>query len=226
MGDKNLHKGHRERMRQKFVDFGAESFLEHELLELALFYPIPRINTNETAHELIRNFKNIHGIFNASAEELTKSRGIGETSAEFLMLLADICKEYRSFSETVNVGTADDISEYFRNYFTDKDSGVCLILCMDSNFQIKNKICFTQKDLMSDISEIRRIIGFLISNKCTRTILGINHPERYAVPDNIDYSTTKFLAEKLYALNISLDDSIIFSGENSFSFKQNKSFSF
>ena len=52
MADK-LHIGHRERLRQRLMTYGADALCEHELLELMLFYPLPRINTNEIAHSLI-----------------------------------------------------------------------------------------------------------------------------------------------------------------------------
>ena len=44
-----LHDGHRQRKRQQFLSHGPESMADHELLELALFYAIPRRDTNETA---------------------------------------------------------------------------------------------------------------------------------------------------------------------------------
>ena len=48
-----LHDGHRQRKRQQFLSHGPHSMADHELLELALFYAIPRRDTNETAHRLL-----------------------------------------------------------------------------------------------------------------------------------------------------------------------------
>lgn len=48
-----LHDGHRQRKRQQFLSHGPQSMADHELLELALFYAIPRRDTNETAHRLL-----------------------------------------------------------------------------------------------------------------------------------------------------------------------------
>lgn len=47
------HAGHRERLRLRFLQTGAKGFQQHELLELLLFYALPRINTNNIAHSLI-----------------------------------------------------------------------------------------------------------------------------------------------------------------------------
>lgn len=227
MGKSGLHDGHRERLRRKFIDFGTDALLEHELLELALFYPIPRINTNEIAHGLINDFKNISNILNAPMSELTKSKGIGENSAEFIRLLADICREYNTFSETPNPDVVkEDFSEYFRDYFLNANPGVCLLLCIDHKLHIKNKISFTAENMLNNNLEIRRIAQFLITNDCARIVAGINHPERIAVPDNTDFAIIRFLAEKLSVLNIILTDCIICSKNETFSLKRHGAFSF
>lgn len=227
MNKNELHSGHRERLRRKFVDFGADALLDHELLELALFYPIPRINTNGIAHGLIKDFKNINGILDAPISKLIKSKGIGENSAEFIRLLADICKEYNTFSEMPNSDiTKNDISEYLREYFLNTNSGICLLLCIDHKLQIKNKISFTVENMMNNNSEIRRIVQFLITHDCSRIILGINHAKGMIVPNNVDFAIVRFLAEKLSVLNIVLADCIICSKKETFSLKQHGAFSF
>ena len=50
---KNVHAGHRERLRGSFVENGADSFRTHQLLELLLFYAIPYKDTNPIAHSQI-----------------------------------------------------------------------------------------------------------------------------------------------------------------------------
>ena len=45
-----LHDGHRQRAKDRYRQLGADALADHELLELALFYAIPRQDTNETAH--------------------------------------------------------------------------------------------------------------------------------------------------------------------------------
>ena len=49
----NVHKGHRERMRQRFLAEGAKGFADHELLELLLYYAVPRGDVNPLAHKCI-----------------------------------------------------------------------------------------------------------------------------------------------------------------------------
>lgn len=54
------HDGHRERMRKRFKESGNfKGFSEHEILEMLLFYIVPRKNTNDIAHELIKKVRKL-----------------------------------------------------------------------------------------------------------------------------------------------------------------------
>lgn len=61
-----LHDGHRQRCKQRFLRTGAEGFDDHQLLELLLFYAIPRCDTNETAHRLLKRFGSLQGVLYAA----------------------------------------------------------------------------------------------------------------------------------------------------------------
>lgn len=73
-----LHDGHRQRKRQQFLSHGPESMADHELLELALFYAIPRRDTNETAHRLLDQFGSLDRVLSAPEQELEKVEGVGQ----------------------------------------------------------------------------------------------------------------------------------------------------
>ncbi len=227
MNKSNLHSGHRERLRKKFIDFGSDVMLEHEIIELLLFYIIPRMNTNETAHYLIKEFKNSGGILNAPVDELTKIKGIGQSSAEFLKFFADVCSEYNTLNTlSENTDGDNNLIEYFHDYFLETNSDICLLLGINNRFQIKSQISFTAESIIHNNNEIKRIVEFLLRNNCTETIMGINHPERNAVPNSTDFAVVKILTEKLSVLNIVLTDCIICSNQETFSLKQNGAFSF
>ena len=65
-----VHDGHRERMKRRFIQAGLEGFNDHNLLEMLLFYAVPRKNTNELAHKLIEHFGSLTAVFEADFEEL------------------------------------------------------------------------------------------------------------------------------------------------------------
>ena len=51
-----VHDGHRERMRQRFIDYGGQNLNSHELIEMLLYYAYPRIDTNEKAHKILDEY--------------------------------------------------------------------------------------------------------------------------------------------------------------------------
>ena len=71
-----------------------DNFEDHEILELLLQYPIRNGDTNETAHNLINEIGSFSGVFDAEIEEITATKGIGESSAVFLKLVRDLFDYY------------------------------------------------------------------------------------------------------------------------------------
>lgn len=83
------HDGHRERLRKKFCEGTLE---DHELLELLLFYSIPRLNTNEIAHELINTCGGLGEVFSSDGERLKKVKGVGENSVVLIRLVSELMR--------------------------------------------------------------------------------------------------------------------------------------
>ena len=72
-----MHENHRERMRERYLKSGFDSFATHEILEMALYYAIPRGDTNEIAHQLMERFGSLKRMFEASVDELQEVPGVG-----------------------------------------------------------------------------------------------------------------------------------------------------
>ena len=88
------HDGHRDRMRQKFITDGLDSFNPHEVLELLLFYAIPRRNTNDIAHRLMDTFGSLSAVFDASKESLCRVEGVGESAATLIKMIPQLSRRY------------------------------------------------------------------------------------------------------------------------------------
>lgn len=88
---KNLNQGHRSRMRKRYLTCGFSGFQEHEILELLLFYALPRVNTNPIAHQLLKEFHSLAGVLDADPVELQKipaGSRISEHAAGIVSLLS------------------------------------------------------------------------------------------------------------------------------------------
>ncbi|MGN1130860.1 MAG: hypothetical protein ACI4Q8_05855, partial [Ruminococcus sp.] len=115
MQDKNIHKGHRKRVKDNFLKNGLDNFEDHQILELLLFYALPQRDTNELAHRLISKFGSISAVFDAPVCELIKF-GLSDNTVTLLKLIPDISRIYTvdkrdNDSKIIDV---NNLSEYFK----------------------------------------------------------------------------------------------------------------
>lgn len=88
---KNLHAGHRARMRKRFLRCGGGELPDHNLLEMLLFYAIPRRDTNEMAHIILNKAGSLEKLFNMTKEQLVANLGLSAHLAEYISTLGAFC---------------------------------------------------------------------------------------------------------------------------------------
>ena len=87
-----MHEGHRERVKNRFLKEGLDGFEDHQILELLLFFSIPRKDTNELAHTLIKKYGSLSAVFEADPADLMSTPGIGRNSAILLNLIPSLAR--------------------------------------------------------------------------------------------------------------------------------------
>jgi len=88
----DLSKGHRQRLRSKFLS-DSSSLSQEELLELLLTYAIPRKDVAPLAHDLIAHFGGLQTVIAAPLEQLLEIDGVGESTITFIQLLQSLMAE-------------------------------------------------------------------------------------------------------------------------------------
>lgn len=91
---KDVHKGHRQRLRDRAATEGLDAFEPHQVMELLLFYAIPRQDVSDLAHRLIREFGSVRKVLLAPMEKLTAVEGVGKRVAEWLNMLGEAIEAY------------------------------------------------------------------------------------------------------------------------------------
>ena len=209
--EKPIHSGHRDRMRQRFIETGLDSFNDHEVLELILFYCIPRKDTNELAHKLINHFGSLSAVFNASVEQLTVVDGISSAAAVFITMIAPICRRYnRDFQKIEKLKDPADCGEYFVKYYKDMKVEQVTVLCLDSACRILGleKVC--EGDANTVMLNFRKLVEKVLRfPNCNACIIAHNHPNGIALPSRDDIDATAELKQTLAAMGITLVDHII-----------------
>ena len=129
-----LHKNHRARLRKKAIEFGPECLEDHELLELMLFYALPRVDTNELAHEMINRFGSLQNVMNASPAELREVPDIGEKTAVFLSVMNEVSARFLRLSALRKdaVGNIDELLPRIRDFLEKKLTDAFFVCALDS----------------------------------------------------------------------------------------------
>ena len=212
----NLHEGHRKRMKERFIKSGLDDFAPHNILELLLFYSIPRGDTNPVAHRLIDTFGSLSGVFDATPEELAKVDGVGENSAILISMIPQIARKYlEDKADTANiVGGCSDIGAFLLPKFVGRTNEALMMVSIDN----KNKIisCSVVAEGTVDSAKVsrRKIMEEAMKVKATRVILAHNHPCGVAVPSSEDVVMTKEIGRLFAQVGIELVDHIMVANDD------------
>ncbi len=224
----NEHSGHRQRLRQKFTDnMSLDSFDETSILELLLFYSIPRADTRETARTLLNRFGSLKDVLEAPYEDLKSCHGVGEASAMLIKMIPSFAKAYYSSESTHNVYLTDSksIKQFLYPKFAMQKNEICVLLSLDSKGLLLGDDILSQGK--RDIAEIDidNIIQILKMKGATSAVFAHNHPAGLCVPSREDTDTTLKMIESFTKERIKLVDHLIFVREDIFSFAENTRFS-
>lgn len=212
----NIHEGHRKRMKERFMKSGLDDFAPHNVLELLLFYSIPRGDTNPIAHRLIDAFGSLSGVFDATPEELMKVSGVGESTAILISMIPQMARKYlEDKADAVNVvGGCGDIGAYLLPKFIGRTNEALMMVSIDN----KNKViaCSVVAEGTVDSAKVsrRKVMEEAMKVKATRVILAHNHPRGVAVPSAEDVAMTREIGRLFAQVGIELVDHIIIAEDD------------
>ncbi|MEG2072967.1 MAG: JAB domain-containing protein, partial [Oscillospiraceae bacterium] len=200
----SVHDGHRDRMKKRFMEQGLDGFDDHNVLELLLFYSMPRCDTNPLAHELLEEFGSLEGVFEAPADELSKITGIGEGSVTLLRLIPEVGRRYiidKNKSDDILDSTAKAGAYLVPRYMFERDE-VVYVICLDAKYKILCcKELFRGVVNTAEVS-IRKIAELALGKNASSVILSHNHTSGIALPSLEDEMTTKRIKTVLEAMGI------------------------
>lgn len=218
----SIHSGHRQRLKERFLKEGLDNFNELQVLELLLFYCIPRQDTNPIAHVLLDRFGSLAQVLEAPTSELMKVPGIGEATATFLPLMASLCRYYLVHRTASNVilNTIEQCGEYLLPFFCGRRNEVVYLLCLDAKCKVLSCKEVGEGSVNSASVPIRRIVEMALANNATSVILAHNHPSGMALPSSEDQLTTRRLALSLSTVDIELVDHLVIADDDFVSLRQ------
>ncbi|MEG1858192.1 MAG: JAB domain-containing protein [Pseudoflavonifractor sp.] len=207
----SIHEGHRKRTKAEFLA-RPESFPDHKLLELLLFYANPRGDTNPIAHALLERFGSLSGILDAAPEALEQVPCVGEHAATLLAAVKELGRRYATQRASVEdiVDSRRDVLAVFRPLFYGARSEKVFLLCMDGKGKLLG--CPKVGEGTVNAAEIttRLIVETALNHNAAQVILAHNHVAGIALPSPEDRATTLYLREVLRQVGVVLKDHLIF----------------
>ena len=224
---KNNAKGHRERVRKKFLENGFNGLEDYEVLELLLFYVIPRKDTKAIAKELIKKFKTLANVLKADTLELKTVNGLGDVAITFLKMMGalpekiykDELKNQKLIKDDRNKITDKEVLlSFLRNKIGYEDVEKFYVIYLSSSNEV---IAFEESSSGTlDRSSIypREIYKRVIMENAKSIIIAHNHPSGNTCPSKCDIDITNEIAKGLKNFGALLLEHIIITRDSYFSF--------
>ena len=222
-----VHDGHRRRLKARFLSQGLTGFEDHNILELLLFYSIPRSDTNEIAHHLLDEFKSLSGVFDAPVEELCKIKGVSTHTATLIKLIPELLSVYHTdkTKDTKIVNSTSDAGKFFVPRFYGKKNEEVHVLLLDD----KKKVIRCEKLFEGTVNStpitVKKVVAAAVNSNATGVVLAHNHPGGVALPSSRDLRATEKIFKALKLINVELCDHIIVADDDYVSLADSGEFS-
>jgi DNA repair protein RadC len=219
--DDSSHKGHRERLRARFLGGGAEALPDYELLELALFAALPRKDTKPLAKALLRRFGSFAEVIAAPRARLLEVEGVGESVAAQLKII-EAAAHRLTKTRVMNrpaLSSWAALLDYCTAAMARVDKEEFRVLFLDR----KNVLVADEVQSRGTVDHApvypREILKRALELSASAIILVHNHPSGDPTPSRADIEMTRDIAKAAQALGITIHDHLVIGRKGHASFK-------
>lgn len=207
----DAHSGHRERMRTRFLRHGLDNFDDHSVLELLLFYALPRQDTNALAHRLLEAFGTLAGVFDATPEALMTVPGLGANAAALIRLVPETARRYLISKTRPGdiLENSEKAGAYILPLFLGCQDETAYLVSLDAKMKVLDCRLLCRGTTTALSLSIRRVVQIALSQNASSVLLAHNHVGGVALPSEEDKQTTARLQHVLAEVGITLVDHLI-----------------
>jgi len=195
---------------------GIDAFEDHQVLELLLFFAIPRRDTNELAHLLLKRYGSFSAVIEADPVDLAQTEGVGEGAATLLSLVPALTRRYlvdRARHERHALTTTERAAEFLVPFMAGRANEIFYVLCLDT--QCRVIVPALVEEGLPDRAHVepRKVVEVALRHKAHSVILAHNHPTGQAKPTTADHRVTQALVAAFNAIGIAVRDHLVIAGE-------------
>ncbi len=212
--------GHRLRLREKFLKFGLNGFLDYEIVELLLTLGTPRKDCKIAAREALKEFKNFRSVLEAPPEDLQAVPGIGPKNVFGIMLIREVSRRYlkdRMMSRPV-CGSSQEVYEYLLHSMRDQKKEKFKVIFLDAKNRVIEEKTLFEGTIDASAVYPREVIRDALRYGATSLIFAHNHPSGDPEPSACDREITCDLVFAARVMQLKVLDHIIIGNNRYFSF--------
>jgi DNA repair protein RadC len=203
--------GHRERLRERFRDAGADALSDYELLEMVLFRALPRRDVKPLAKSLIGRFGSFAEVVHAPDARLREISGLGEAAIIEIKLIAASASRVAKgqLKQRTMLSSWAAVIDYCRTSMAFADKEQFRILFLDK----RNQLIADEVQQVGTVDHTpvypREVVKRALELSATAIIMVHNHPSGDPTPSQADIQMTKSIVDISAPLGISVHDHII-----------------
>ncbi len=213
--------GHRDRLRKRFREAGADALSDYELLEILLFRALPQRDVKPLAKALIETFGSFAEVIGAPESRLARIKGLGPSSITDLKVIqAATSRALRgAVKKRAVLSSWATVLDYCRTAQAFADREEFRVLFLDK----RNQLIADEVQQTGTIDHTpvypREVVKRALELSATAVILVHNHPSGDPTPSRADIQMTQQIISVAQPLGISVHDHIIVGKEGHASLK-------
>lgn len=222
--DRDYHRGHRKRLRERFAKTGLAGFADYEVIELLLTLAIPRSDVKQPAKALIAKFGNLRGILDAPIEELNQVPGLGDVTPIALRIIREVANLYlqQSAEQRESFTNPEALYRFWRARIGALPIEVFEVGYLDSAYRLLRDGIERLEEGTVDRAAVypRRVVEAALRRNAAALVFAHNHPNANVQPTEQDKVLTRALTLAANTVQIKVLDHLIVSVDQVFSFRQ------
>ncbi|MFW5637090.1 MAG: RadC family protein [Thermodesulfobacteriota bacterium] len=219
-GDSGKGEGHRERLRDKFLNAGLDGFLDYEVIELLLTLATPRKDCKAPAKAALERFKTLQGVFEASPKELMQVKGIGPKNVFGIRLIKAVADRYleRKVVGKRPIHNARELFDYLYFNMKDRHRECFKVIFLDARNQVLATQTLFEGTLTASSVYPREVVQAALEHRAASLIFAHNHPSGDPNPSREDIAITRQLVFACRVMGVTVHEHLVIGDNTYFSF--------
>lgn len=219
---KEPHKGrgHRERLRDRFLKTGLDGFADYEVIELLLTLGTPRKDCKGPAKAALGRFKTLQGVIDADPEDLCQVPGIGPINLFGLKLIPAVSRRYlrQHLAGKRPLTNSQELFDYLNHTIRDKKRECFVAIYLDAKNRVIADETLFEGTLTASAVYPREVVKAALAHTAAAVIFAHNHPSGDPAPSPDDMAITRRLIQACGLMGITVHEHLIVGSEGYFSF--------